>query len=47
VSGVYIDHYLEMLQNDKRALFQAATAASAAVDYILAFSRPQQKEEAA
>ena len=43
----YIAHYLEMLQNDKRALFQAATAASAAVDYILAFSRPQQREEAA
>lgn len=43
----YIAQYLEILQNDKRAIFQAATAASAAADYILAFSRPRQKEEAA
>jgi antirestriction protein ArdC len=43
----YIVQYLEILQNDGRAIFQAATAASAAVDYILAFGRPQHKEEAA
>lgn len=43
----YIAQYLEILQNDTRAIFQAATAASAAADYILAFSRPQQVEAAA
>ena len=43
----YIAQYLEIFQNDKRAIFQAATTASAAADYILAFSRPQQVEAAA
>lgn len=42
----YVAQYLEILQNDTRAIFQAATAASAAADYILAFSRPQQEEAA-
>ena len=42
----YITQYLAILKNDKKAIFAAAAAASAATDFILAFSR-QAREEAA
>jgi len=38
--------YLTILQNDKKAIFAAAAAASAATDYILAFSRKPREEAA-
>lgn len=41
----YIAQYLVVLKDDSRAIFRAATAASAAVEYLQAFSRP--REEAA
>ena len=42
----YIAQYLAILKNDKKAIFTAAAAASAATDFILAFSR-EAREEAA
>jgi antirestriction protein ArdC len=38
--------YLAILKNDKKAIFAAAAAASAATDYILAFSRKHREEAA-
>ena len=38
----YIAHWLRELQNDPRAIFRAASAASAACDMILKFSRPEE-----
>jgi antirestriction protein ArdC len=35
----YLAHWLEVLRSDNRAIFTAATAASAAADYVLDFSR--------
>ena len=35
----YLSHWLRVLQNDPKAIFTAATQASAASDYILSFSR--------
>jgi antirestriction protein ArdC len=40
----YLDGFLKVLHGDKRAIFTAAAAASAAVDFIMGFSR---REEAA
>ena len=42
----YIAQYLTILKNDKKAIFTAAAAASAATDFILAFSRKEQEEAA-
>lgn len=42
----YIAQYLTILKNDKKAIFSAAAAASAATDFILAFSRKQREEAA-
>jgi antirestriction protein ArdC len=35
----YLGHWLKVLQQDHRAIFRASSQASAAADYILAFSR--------
>lgn len=43
----YIAEWLSILKADKKAIFTAASAASAATDYIRAFSRPNAGEEAA
>ena len=42
----YMAQYLTILKNDKKAIFTAAAAASAATDFILAFSRKEQEEAA-
>jgi len=42
----YIAQYLTILKNDKKAIFSAAAAASAATDFILAFSRMEREEAA-
>ncbi|MGJ0502655.1 MAG: ArdC family protein [Methylocystis sp.] len=42
----YIAQYLTILKNDKKAIFAAAAAASAATDFILAFSRNEQEAAA-
>jgi antirestriction protein ArdC len=42
----YTAQYLTVLKNDKKAIFSAAAAASAATDYILAFSRKPIEEAA-
>jgi len=42
----YMAQYLTILKNDKKAIFAAAAAASAATDFILAFSRKGQEEAA-
>ena len=42
----YMAQYLAILKNDKKAIFTAAAAASAATDFILAFSRKEQEEAA-
>jgi len=36
----YLGHWLKVLQRDHSAIFTAASAASKAADYLLAFSRP-------
>ena len=42
----YLDHWLKVLQRDHTAIFTAASAASAAADHILAYSRPMANEDA-
>lgn len=42
--AAYIKSWLEALENDPKFIFQAATAASKAADFILAFSRPQTEQ---
>jgi len=42
----YMAQYLAILKNDKKAIFTAAAAASAATDFILGFSRKEQEEAA-
>jgi antirestriction protein ArdC len=42
----YMAQYLTILKNDKKAIFAAAASASAATDYILAFSRKPREEAA-
>ncbi len=42
----YLVQYLAILKNDKKAIFTAAAAASAATDFILAFSRKEQEDAA-
>lgn len=41
----YLGHWLKVLQRDHSAIFTAASAANAAVDHILAYSRPQDEAE--
>ena len=38
-AAAYLAHWLDVLRSDNRAIFTAATAASAAADYVLDFSR--------
>ncbi len=47
-AAAYLGHWLDVLRSDNRAIFTAATAASAAADYVLDFSRQveQPAEEA-
>lgn len=42
--NAYLGHWLTELENDPKAIFKAATQASKAADFILAFSRPPQDE---
>lgn len=44
--AAYIADYLTILKNDKKAIFAAAAAASAATDYVLAFSEAHRIEAA-
>ncbi len=44
-STAYLANWLAVLKSDNRAIFTAATAASAAADFILAFSRAVEPEE--
>ena len=41
----YLANWLAVLRSDNRAIFTAATSASAAADYILAFSRAVEPDE--
>jgi antirestriction protein ArdC len=41
----YLANWLSVLKSDNRAIFTAATAASAAADYVLSFSRAVESEE--
>ena len=41
----YLDNWLSVLRSDSRAIFTAASAASAAADYILSFSQTPEPEE--
>jgi antirestriction protein ArdC len=43
----YLGHWLEILKADSRAIFHAASQASKAADFILAFQTPQSAREAA
>ena len=40
----YLGHWLKVLKRDHSAIFTAASAASKAADFILAFSRPAEVE---
>ncbi|UCI34920.1 zincin-like metallopeptidase domain-containing protein [Mesorhizobium sp. B4-1-4] len=42
----YIAEWVKILKQDKKAIFTAASAASAATDHILAFTRPSREETA-
>jgi antirestriction protein ArdC len=39
----YLDHWLSILQGDPSSIFSAASQASAATDFILAFSRKDEE----
>ena len=41
----YLGHWLKVLQRDHTAIFTAASAASAAADHILAYSRPKEESD--
>lgn len=41
----YLGHWLKVLQRDHTAIFTAASAASAAADHILEYSRPKEESE--
>jgi len=45
-SAAYLADWLQVLRSNKRAIFTAASAASAASDFILNFSQVEQPEEA-
>jgi antirestriction protein ArdC len=44
--AAYIGHWLNVLKNDKRAIFTAASYAQRAADFIGAFATPAQQEAA-
>ena len=44
-ASAYLGHWLSILKTDSRAIFTAASAASAAADYILSFSQTVEAEE--
>jgi antirestriction protein ArdC len=44
--AAYIGHWLNVLKNDKRAIFTAASHAQRAADFIAAFAAPAQQEAA-
>jgi antirestriction protein ArdC len=44
--AAYIGHWLNVLKNDKRAVFTAASYAQRAADFIAAFAAPAQQEAA-
>lgn len=44
-NAAYLDHWLEVLKSDSKAIFTASTAATAAADYILSFSRETETAE--
>ena len=41
----YIRNWLELLKEDNRAIFTAASRASQAADYLRTFSEPVEEEE--
>lgn len=43
----YIEHWLELLRHDDRAVFTAASKAQAAADYLMAFSNASRREDEA
>jgi antirestriction protein ArdC len=43
----YVQHWLEVLKTDSKAILTAASLASKATDYLRAFNEPQVTEEAA
>ena len=45
-NAAYLKHWLEVLKADNKAIFTASTAAAAASDYILSFSRELEPAEA-
>lgn len=45
-SASYVANWLDVLKNDRRALFSASSAASKASDFVLAFSRETAVQEA-
>jgi antirestriction protein ArdC len=45
-AAAYLGHWLEVLKSDRKAIFTAATAASAAADYVLKFSPVAVPEDA-
>ena len=42
----YLGHWLQILKEDSRAIFQAASMASKASDFVLAFGQPQESADA-
>ena len=42
--NAYLVHWLRELENDPKAIFHSATAASKAADFILSFSRAQKPD---
>jgi antirestriction protein ArdC len=47
VHAEYIEHYINVLKKDNRAIFKAAAQAQVAVELLLSHNPKQQKEEAA
>jgi antirestriction protein ArdC len=45
-AAAYVGDWLQVLRSDKRAIFTAASAASAASDFVLSFSQVEHPEEA-
>ena len=43
----YLANWLQLLKEDNRAIFTAASKASQAADYLRAFSEPKEEEQAA
>jgi len=43
----YLASWLDILKEDKRAIFRAASQASKAAEFLLAFDNQEEKQEAA